>query len=149
MLGKAKEVAGVIEHMLATSIFNANFGNFYDIGCICGRQIKRREGSFTKVSGIVCPNTECRAIWDVVSEEGTSISFRRRRQQYVCPGFNQRSYVDSHLLKPGLIIKCECGARRSEPGNLCTGGIDPGLGGHSLIRLPVVVRWFGDTGPRI
>jgi hypothetical protein len=82
MRGKAGEVANVIEHTLATPIYNGNFGVFYDIGCICGRQIKRREGSFTKAGGIVCPNTECRAIWDVASEEGTSTGFRRRRQEY-------------------------------------------------------------------
>lgn len=40
-------------------------------------------------------------------------------------------------------------ARRSGPGNLCTGGIDLGLGSYGLIWLPVVVRWFGDAGPRI
>jgi hypothetical protein len=109
--GKAREVAGVIEHTLDTPIFNVNFGNFYEIDCVCGRTIKRREGSFTAAAGIVCPNIECRAIWDVVSEAGTSVSFKRRRQEYTCPGCSQKNYVDSQRLKPGLIIKCECGGR--------------------------------------
>jgi hypothetical protein len=108
---KAREVAIVIEHTLDTPVFNVNFGNFYETDCICGRLIKRRDGSFTKPAGIVCPNVECRTIWDVVAEAGTSVSFQRRRQEYICPGCNHKNYVDSQRLKPGLIIKCECGAR--------------------------------------
>lgn len=111
MRGKAEEVAGVIEHTLATPIYNVNFGQFYEIDCVCGRQFKRREGSFKAAEGIVCPNTECRAIWDVVSEEGTSVAFQRRRQAYVCHHCKETSYVDSQRLKPGLVIRCECGAR--------------------------------------
>jgi hypothetical protein len=111
MRDKAEEVASVIEHTLATPIYNANFGNFYEIGCACRRQIKRRAGSFKIADGIVCPNVECRAIWDVVSEEGRSATFRQRQQAYACHQCKETNYVDSQRLKPGLLIRCDCGAR--------------------------------------
>ena len=111
MREKTEEVAGVIEHTLATPIFNVNFGNFYEIPCVCGRPFKRRAGSFTAEEGIVCPNMECRAIWDVEGEERESVGFRQRRQGYVCHQCNETGYVDSQRFKPGTVIRCECGAR--------------------------------------
>lgn len=111
MRGKAEEIAAVIEHTLATTIFNVNFGNFYHIDCPCGRSFKRRVGSFTPEAGIVCPEVKCRAIWDVVSEEGGKVLLKQRQTEYVCPGCNEKRYLMSQKIKPGEIIVCDCGAR--------------------------------------
>src|SRR3979411_484501 len=70
-----------------------------------------RSLSFKIADGIVCPNVECRAIWDVVSEEGRSATFRQRQQAYACHQCKETNYVDSQRLKPGLLIRCDCGAR--------------------------------------
>lgn len=111
MRTKAEEVSAVIEHTLDTPIYNVNFGNFYHVECVCGRSFKRREGSFTVDQGIVCPNVDCRTIWDVVSEEGAGVHLKPRQTEYVCPGCNETRYVFSQKLKAGTIITCDCGAR--------------------------------------
>jgi hypothetical protein len=111
MRTKAEEVATVIEHTLDTSIYNVNFGNFYHVDCVCGRSFRRREGSFTADQGIVCPNVDCRAIWDVVSEDEISVRFKQRQTEYVCPSCNETRFVLTQKLKAGTVIACECGAR--------------------------------------
>lgn len=111
MTAKAEEVASVIEHTLATPIYNVNFGNFYHIDCVCGRSFRRREGSFTVDQGIVCPNVDCRTIWDVVSEDGTDVHFKPRQTEFVCPGCNETRFVLTQKLKSGTIITCDCSAR--------------------------------------
>jgi hypothetical protein len=111
MRDKAEEIAVVIEHTLATTIYNVNFGNFYHVPCVCGRNFKRRAGSFTPEVGIVCPDVKCRTIWDVVSEEGDKVELRPRQTEYVCPGCNEKRYLMSQKIKAGEIIVCDCGAR--------------------------------------
>ena len=111
MMAKAEEVAAVIEHTLDTPIYNVNFGNFYHIECMCGRSFMRREASFTVDQGIVCPNVDCRTIWNVVSEEGTNVHFKQRQTEYVCPGCNETRFVLTQKLKAATIITCDCGAR--------------------------------------
>jgi hypothetical protein len=111
MREKAEEIAAVIEHTLATPIFNVNFGNFYHISCVCGRNFKRRAGSFTPEAGIVCPDVNCRTIWDLASEDGDEVRFKRRQTEYVCPGCNEKRYLMSQQVKAGAIIVCDCGAR--------------------------------------
>jgi hypothetical protein len=112
MRAKAMEIAAVIEHTLATAVFNVNFGNFYHISCVCGREFKRRAGSFTPEAGIVCPDVKCRTIWDVASEEeGGNVELRPRQTEYVCPGCNEKGYLMSQKIKAGEIVVCDCGAR--------------------------------------
>lgn len=111
MRTKAEEIAAVIEHTLDTAIYNVNFGNFYHIDCVCGRSFKRRDGSFAVEQGVVCPNVDCRTVWDVVSENGTDVHFKSRQTEYVCPGCNEASFVLAQKLKAGTIITCDCGAR--------------------------------------
>ncbi|UVO28170.1 hypothetical protein [Bradyrhizobium arachidis] len=111
MREKAEEVAAVIDHTLASPIYNANFGEFYEIDCVCGRRFKRRAGSFTAQQGIVCPNTNCRTIWDVASEKGTRIELRPRQTEYVCPSCKGTRYLLNHKIKAGGVIVCDCGGR--------------------------------------
>ncbi len=108
---KAEEIAAVIEHTLATPIFNVNFGNFYHIDCVCGRSFKRREGTFTAEQGIVCPNVDCRIIWDVVSEDGANVGLKQRQTEYVCPGCNGTRSVFTQKIRAGTVITCDCGTR--------------------------------------
>jgi hypothetical protein len=111
MRKKAEEISAVIGHTLDTPIYNANFGNFYHIDCVCGRSFKRREGSFTAEQGMVCPNVDCRMIWDVVSEEATDVRLKPRQTEYVCPGCNEKRFVLPQKLKAGTVITCDCGAQ--------------------------------------
>lgn len=111
MREKADEIAAVIEHTLATTIYNVNFGNFYHIDCRCGRTFKRRAGSFTSQTGIVCPDVNCRTIWDVVSEDGTEVQLKPRQMEYECQGCNEKRYIPSQRIKPGEVIVCDCGAK--------------------------------------
>jgi hypothetical protein len=63
-----KRVGAIIEELdavLASPIYNVNFGNFFQLKCeCCGTDIKRRADSIPK-SGVMCPNRACRAIYDV------------------------------------------------------------------------------------
>jgi hypothetical protein len=111
MREKADEIAAVIEHTLATSIYNVNFGNFYKVDCLCGRSFKRRAGSFAPESGIVCPDVNCRTIWDVVSESGPKVGLKPRQTEYVCQGCNETLHILSQRIKPGKVIVCDCGAK--------------------------------------
>lgn len=76
MRTKAEEIAAAVERTLATPIFNVNLGNFNHIDCVCGRNFKRREGSFTAKQEVICPNVDCRRIWDVLSEDRTNVHFK-------------------------------------------------------------------------
>jgi hypothetical protein len=109
MRDKAERIAAVIEDTLAAPIFNVNLGN--SVSCVCGRNFKRRAGSFTPEKGIVCPDVSCGTIWDVVSEEGGKAEIRARQTGYVCPGCNEKRYVMSQKIKAGEVIVCDCGAR--------------------------------------
>ena len=110
---KAKEIVGVLDHILASPISRVNMGIFYNFKCECGASIKRRSGSFTKEQGIVCPNSKCRAIYDVVSDNGEIVSFCVRSHKFDCPECAAPNHICDHHIKPGNIVTCgACGDRK-------------------------------------
>lgn len=113
MAKKAKEIVDILDHILASPMSRVNIGHFYDFSCECGTRIRRRSGSFTQEQGIVCPNSKCRAIYDVVSDDGKTTSFRVRMQNYDCPECKTVNHIHVHHIKHGTIVACgACGERK-------------------------------------
>ncbi|MHC1701735.1 MAG: hypothetical protein AB9900_12330 [Humidesulfovibrio sp.] len=110
---KASEVAEIIEHTLASGVYNINFGVFYSFECSCKGQIICRSENYKRDDGIKCPN--CAAIWDIVSETdgpgGCSVTYCMRKTQYTCLDCKAVNDVGIHLVKEGEMFVCACGAR--------------------------------------
>lgn len=110
MRSKGEEIAAVIEDVLASPVFRVNFGQFYEFRCECGTPIKRREASFRHEQGIVCPNSHCKATYDVARQDGDRIEFRVRRAIYTCAACEAQNYVGTHRVTHGAVLVCAgCG----------------------------------------
>lgn len=108
---KLDEICVTINHILSAGVFNANFGSFLTFQCECGREIKRRSGSFSAEKPLVCPNAECKAIWDAQQTEDKEWVFKKHRAEYTCVSCGSNREVPYHILAPGLNILCKCGAK--------------------------------------
>lgn len=113
ILKKANEVASELDQILSASIFNVNFGNFYKFNCtICKTEIKCRDESINRERGIICPNSNCKAVHDIVSEQGNNFTIKVRETKYECPSCNALNYVGSHLIDYGNVLLCvSCGVK--------------------------------------
>lgn len=113
MLNKAHKVIKEIEQILASPVYHVSFGQIYEFDCSCGRKIKRRIESINNERGIVCPNSECKAIHDIVStSEDGNITIERRTTKCPCPSCKVTNYVGSHLVCQDTIMTCgHCGAK--------------------------------------
>jgi len=110
MTVKIQEIVGVIEKILSSPVFNVNFGQFYSFKCDCGRNIKRRIGSFKLEDGIKCPS--CGAVWDIVSEDETvdHVKFLERRIIYRCFACGLENTIGVNKIREGERLICQCGA---------------------------------------
>lgn len=107
---KAQEILNRLEKVLDSPLFNVNFGYFYEFDCTCGAKIRRRDGSFSKEKGIVCP--KCSAIYDIASEEGDIKKFQVRQTEFQCSNCHNTNYVGQHLINVGKVLVCaSCEAR--------------------------------------
>jgi predicted RNA-binding Zn-ribbon protein involved in translation (DUF1610 family) len=111
IIQKATQVADECEKILSSPVFHVNFGQFFELKCIdCGTPIKRRVGSFTKEEGLVCPNSKCRATYDVETKSHEEVQFSLRQSKYTCPRCGTENWVGNHRLLHGTVFKCvECG----------------------------------------
>lgn len=108
---RAGKIASELAHISASPLFRTNMGEFFDFECECGTKVKRRSGTFTKESGIVCSNSKCRAIWVVVEDQGDEFKVVMRKVSYPCPCGVQH-YFGAHLLKHNQALRCpNCGRR--------------------------------------
>jgi hypothetical protein len=104
-------IAAIIEELdavLASPIYNVNFGNFFQIKCeCCGTNIKRRADSIPK-SGVVCPNRACRAVYDVEKIE-TGFSYVIKTVQWDCT-CGHATYFPHNRLGLNSVFDCRgCG----------------------------------------
>lgn len=113
LIQKAIQVADECEKILSSPVFNVNFGQFFEFKCAdCGTQIKKRIGSFTKEEGVVCPNSRCRATYDVKNEGDKNVLFSLRQTQYTCPPCGTENWIGTHRVLPGTTLVCtQCGKK--------------------------------------
>lgn len=113
IIEKASSVAAECEHILKSSVFNVNFGQFFEFKCIdCGVHIRRRSGSFTQQQGVVCLNSNCRATYDIETCEGNKIVPHLRKMLYTCQPCGAENRVGAHRVIDGAIIECNmCGKK--------------------------------------
>ena len=110
---KATQVADECEKILSSPVFNVNFGQFFEFKCTdCGAHIKRRVGSFTREQGVVCPNSKCRATYDVETEGDKEVQFSLRQSKYTCRPCATENWVGTHRVVPGAVFECvQCGKK--------------------------------------
>lgn len=103
---KATGVANECEQILNSSVFNVNFGHFFEFECEdCGTQIRRSVGSFPPDQGVVCP--KCRATYNVESAEGDKVVLSLRKATYTCRPCGAENGVGIHRVVDGEILECE------------------------------------------
>ena len=97
-----KRIATIVDELeavLASPIYNVSFGNFFQLKCeCCGTDIKRRADSIP-ASGVICPNRNCRAVYDV--KKGLS-EFLCARRYDLTPTGQDRVYPADGL--PGKLV---------------------------------------------
>ena len=108
IIKKANEIAAECDIILNSSVFNVNFGNFFEFECFnCKTPIKRRLGSFTQQQGVVCPNSNCRATYDVKPGEGVKIIYNQRTSNYTCQTCGAKNTIGAHHVVAGAMLECE------------------------------------------
>lgn len=113
ILKKANEVVSELDQILSSPIFNVSFGNFYEFDCVyCKTKIKCRDKSINKEKGIICTNSNCKAVHDIISEQDNNFTVKVRQTEYKCPSCNTLNYVGSHLIDYGAVLECSsCGVK--------------------------------------
>jgi len=121
ILKKARQVANEIDHILSSPIFNVNFGNFYKFNCnFCKTEIKCRAENINKERGIICPNSKCKAVHDIVSEQDNNFTVKVRETEYKCHKCGRTNFIGSHLKNYGNVFSCvSCGANAQIQYTLC------------------------------
>lgn len=110
---KINDIFNTLKGIASSPFFNVNFGEFYTLKCECGRNIKRRSGSFKHEDGVKCPS--CGTIWDIFSEDKGSIEakviFIPRKIDYDCFSCGQNNSIRANKFKEGEELTCRCGAK--------------------------------------
>jgi len=106
-----KRVAAIIKELaavLASPIYNVNFGNFFQLKCeCCGTDIKRRADSIPK-SGVMCPNRACRAVY-IVKKIDSGFSYVIKTVQWDCP-CGHTTYFPHNRIGLNSLFDCQgCG----------------------------------------
>jgi hypothetical protein len=93
------------------AVFN-NYGDFATIDCkCCGRQIKRNVLGVEATKEIRCPDTKCRAIFDIEHFDAKSghIRFKLRQSSFDCPACKTPNVFSVGGMRNGLRFSCvEC-----------------------------------------
>lgn len=111
MIKKATEIVNECEQILNSTIFNVNFGQFFEFECgDCKMQIRKRAGNFTTEQGIVCP--KCRATYDITSIEENKVILSFRKATYTCRHCSTGNEVGVHRVEDGTVLACaKCGKK--------------------------------------
>ena len=106
-----KRIATIVDELeavLASPIYNVSFGNFFQLKCeCCGTDIKRRADSIP-ASGVICPNRNCRAVYDVKKvESGFSHVIKTVEWNCKC---GHTTYVPHNRIGLNSLFDCQgCG----------------------------------------
>lgn len=113
ILKKANEVVAEVDKILSSQIFNVNFGVFCEFVCTCcNTKIKCRDKSVSQERGIVCPNSKCQAVYNIVSEQNNKVDFKLREEEIMCPSCGKPNFIGSYLVTYGNLFPCaHCGEK--------------------------------------
>lgn len=107
---RIKMIVEELDAVLASPVYQVSFGNFFQLDCEqCGTKIKRRAESIPD-SGLICPNKECRAAYDVkVTEPGFTYVLKTIPWTCKC---GCTMYFPHNKLKPTAEFDCQaCGTK--------------------------------------
>lgn len=105
---KAHEIMAQLDAILASSVFNVNFGEFVEFQCGCGFHIKRKAPALNGMP-VVCGN--CGLWWVYETSGDGQYRFQRDKFFYTCASCNQQGSVDAHKMDQCPIVVCACGAK--------------------------------------
>jgi hypothetical protein len=98
----------VEEYCRETTIIS-NFEIFHTLSCVCGRKIKRNAKALQKKSYVVCPNTLCGAVFDLVQDGENVAVWKLREKEFFCPNCRTSNFFGSHMIDSGATFTCvEC-----------------------------------------
>jgi hypothetical protein len=110
---RCEELAGLVDAVLASPIFNVTLGVFARMDCLrCERPIRKRLPKDLSATSAEC--FDCHATYSLVPAENEQIEWRPKRQEMHCAasGCQGKTYLWDADLAAGKYWKCEiCGGR--------------------------------------
>lgn len=104
-----RSAAARVEQYCRGTTVVGNLGCFHTVHCSCGRTIKRNARAVALHPYIKCPNEQCGAEFDLVSDVAQGARWRLRQTTFVCPSCNTSNVFGSHLVNSGVNFTCvEC-----------------------------------------
>lgn len=110
---RCKEIAALVEDVLASPVFNVTLGNFAKIACAkCGATVRKRLPHGAASVEARC--FECPASYTIEVGEGGTVVWHPQQPRLYCakPGCDGGTFVWRHELAPGRIWICpECSSQ--------------------------------------